>query len=179
MPSHTQVPPMKELGSNLLQTLDGFVFTVATDGKIMYISETASTHLGLNQVELTGSSIYDYIHDDDHIDMARVLSSNLNGCPTSAFNSRNSKNTNSTFNSTTLSNIQGKVQHTNHLIKTAKNDNFYGIGLDSQNQHATSSHTIGTERAFFLRMKCVLSKKNAGFTSDGYKVSLLAFPDNL
>ncbi|KAL7847289.1 hypothetical protein SRHO_G00222690 [Serrasalmus rhombeus] len=30
----------KELGSHLLQTLDGFVFVVASDGKIMYISET-------------------------------------------------------------------------------------------------------------------------------------------
>lgn len=33
-----------------LQTLDGFVFVVASDGKIMYISETASVHLGLSQV---------------------------------------------------------------------------------------------------------------------------------
>lgn len=33
------------------QTLDGFVFVVASDGKIMYISETASVHLGLSQVK--------------------------------------------------------------------------------------------------------------------------------
>jgi len=33
-----------------LQTLDGFIFVVAPDGKIMYISETASVHLGLSQV---------------------------------------------------------------------------------------------------------------------------------
>ena len=37
---------MKELGSHLLQTLDGFIFVLASDGKIMYISETASVHLG-------------------------------------------------------------------------------------------------------------------------------------
>lgn len=36
------------------QTLDGFVFVVASDGKIMYISETASVHLGLSQVWLGG-----------------------------------------------------------------------------------------------------------------------------
>lgn len=42
--------PIKELGSYLLQTLDGFIFVVAPDGKIMYISETASVHLGLSQV---------------------------------------------------------------------------------------------------------------------------------
>ncbi|ELW67876.1 Single-minded like protein 2 [Tupaia chinensis] len=70
----------KELGSHLLQTLDGFVFVVASDGKIMYISETASVHLGLSQVE-------------------------------------------------------------------------YEI-----------------ERSFFLRMKCVLAKRNAGLTCSGYKV---------
>jgi len=32
------------------QTLDGFIYVVAPDGKIMYISETASVHLGLSQV---------------------------------------------------------------------------------------------------------------------------------
>lgn len=37
----------------LPQTLDGFVFVVASDGKIMYISETASVHLGLSQVRLS------------------------------------------------------------------------------------------------------------------------------
>ncbi len=34
------------------QTLDGFIFVVAPDGKIMYISETASVHLGLSQVNV-------------------------------------------------------------------------------------------------------------------------------
>lgn len=28
------------------------------------------------------------------------------------------------------------------------------------------------ERSFFLRMKCVLAKRNAGLTSGGYKVSI-------
>lgn len=32
------------------QTMDGFIFVLAPDGKIMYISETASVHLGLSQV---------------------------------------------------------------------------------------------------------------------------------
>uniref|UniRef100_A0A4W5JU20 BHLH domain-containing protein n=1 Tax=Hucho hucho TaxID=62062 RepID=A0A4W5JU20_9TELE len=38
-------------------TLDGFVFVVASDGKIMYISETASVHLGLSQVRHHSASI--------------------------------------------------------------------------------------------------------------------------
>lgn len=74
------------------------MFVVASDGKIMYISETASVHLGLSQVkhtsvddddaaaaaalkwsalpqvELTGNSIFEYIHPSDHDEMTAVLS---------------------------------------------------------------------------------------------------------
>ena len=49
-PSVSRHELMKELGSHLLQTLDGFIFVLSSDGKIMYISETASVHLGLSQV---------------------------------------------------------------------------------------------------------------------------------
>nr|CAI5855122.1 unnamed protein product [Callosobruchus analis] len=108
--------PIKELGSYLLQTLDGFIFVVAPDGKIMYISETASVHLGLSQVELTGNSIYEYIHPADHDEMTAVLSPPM-------------------------------FPH-----------------------NAAPPHDHECERAFFLRMKCVLAKRNAGLTNGGYKV---------
>ncbi|XP_068919074.1 single-minded homolog 2 [Petaurus breviceps papuanus] len=115
----SQIGPLdnmaKELGSHLLQTLDGFVFVVASDGKIMYISETASVHLGLSQVELTGNSIYEYIHPSDHDEMTAVLAAHQ------------------------------PLHH--HLLQE------YEI-----------------ERSFFLRMKCVLAKRNAGLTCSGYKV---------
>lgn len=52
IPTNPREMAIKELGSHLLQTLDGFIFVVAPDGKIMYISETASVHLGLSQVVL-------------------------------------------------------------------------------------------------------------------------------
>ena len=67
---------MKELGSHLLQTLDGFIFVLSADGKIMYISETASVHLGLSQVELTGNSIFEYIHPLDQDELSSLLSFN-------------------------------------------------------------------------------------------------------
>ncbi|XP_067098124.1 single-minded homolog 1-like isoform X1 [Osmerus mordax] len=105
----------RELGSHLLQTLDGFIFVVAPDGKIMYISETASVHLGLSQVELTGNSIYEYVHPADHDEMTAVL--------------------------------------TPH-----------------QPYHSHFVQEYEAERSFFLRMKCVLAKRNAGLTSGGYKV---------
>ncbi|XP_033833654.1 single-minded homolog 2 [Periophthalmus magnuspinnatus] len=103
----------KELGSHLLQTLDGFVFVVASDGKILYISETASVHLGLSQVELTGNSIFEYIHPSDHEEMGTVL------------------------------------------------------GLPLLQPLCTE---FEMECSFFLRMKCVLAKRNAGLTCGGYKV---------
>ncbi|XP_051782824.1 single-minded homolog 2 [Erpetoichthys calabaricus] len=115
----TRISPLdnmaKELGSHLLQTLDGFVFVVASDGKIMYISETASVHLGLSQVELTGNSIYEYIHPSDHDEMTSVLTAHQ------------------------------PLHH--HLLQEYE-----------------------MERSFFLRMKCVLAKRNAGLTCGGYKV---------
>ncbi|XP_023661948.1 single-minded homolog 1-A isoform X2 [Paramormyrops kingsleyae] len=105
----------RELGSHLLQTLDGFIFVVAPDGKIMYISETASVHLGLSQVELTGNSIYEYIHPADHDEMTAVLTAH-------------------------------------------------------QPYHSHFVQEYEMERSFFLRMKCVLAKRNAGLTCGGYKV---------
>lgn len=45
-----------------------------------------------------------------------------------------------------------------------------------QNHHHMPRHqetqTIEIERTFFLRMKCVLAKRNAGLTTSGYKVKI-------
>lgn len=62
-----------------------------------------------SQVELTGNSIYDYIHTFDQDEMARVLSLHPNGYPSSAFDQNDPKSTNPTFNSATLNNSQGKT----------------------------------------------------------------------
>lgn len=56
--------------------MDGFVFALHKDGKIMYISETASVHLGLPQIDLTGSSVYECLHPSDHDEIGRILSLN-------------------------------------------------------------------------------------------------------
>ncbi|XP_071439795.1 protein single-minded-like [Hetaerina americana] len=125
---------IKELGSHLLQTLDGFIFVVAPDGKIMYISETASVHLGLSQVELTGNSIYEYIHPADHDEMTAVLS--LHQAPPPPTQHQQSA---------------GILHHHGHTAP-----------------HVVQEFEV--ERAFFLRMKCVLAKRNAGLTTGGYKV---------
>ncbi|UJR31568.1 hypothetical protein I4U23_019055 [Adineta vaga] len=116
--SLTQTAIEREVNSQLTQILDGFLFVVSPDGKIMYISETASTHLGLSQVELTGNSIYEYIHPIDHEEMAAVLTAPL-----------------PTYNQTLCANGEYEI-----------------------------------ERSFFIRMKCVLAKRNAGLTASGFKV---------
>ncbi|KAL4630611.1 hypothetical protein GN956_G16281 [Arapaima gigas] len=133
----------QELGSHLLQTLDGFIFVVAPDGKIMYISETASVHLGLSQVELTGNSIYEYVHPADHDEMTAVLTPH-------------------------------QPYHT-HLLQGAQGKTWPSLSCPL---FACISLTVWfcefeeyeLERSFFLRMKCVLAKRNAGLTSGGYKV---------
>lgn len=155
--------------SCLFQTLDGFIFVVAADGKIMYISETASVHLGLSQVgwtasvwplvlcwaqyitvltlifipqvELTGNSIYEYIHPADHDEMTAVLTAH--------------QPYHSHF-------VQGKQQPKHNLT------------IQKLNMFVSYTFVFSVEyemaRSFFLRMKCVLAKRNAGLTCGGYKV---------
>ncbi|XP_034486060.1 protein single-minded, partial [Drosophila innubila] len=131
---------IKELGSHLLQTLDGFIFVVAPDGKIMYISETASVHLGLSQVELTGNSIFEYIHSYDQDEMNAILSLHPH------------------MHQHPLSQTHTPIGSPNGVQHPAA----YG--------HDRGSHTIEIEKTFFLRMKCVLAKRNAGLTTSGFKV---------
>uniref|UniRef100_A0A182PTQ7 Single-minded n=1 Tax=Anopheles epiroticus TaxID=199890 RepID=A0A182PTQ7_9DIPT len=201
---------IKELGSHLLQTLDGFIFVVAPDGKITYISETASVHLGLSQVELTGNSIYEYIHAYDQEEMASILAlqqaqsqpagcttthnlpTNSNGCrlneslgtppppypagfPTAA--------TVGSESSTSPPMTQQHQQQQQYYVPAAPQTVPYESTLvlpNLQNNHQPNhrhsysqqqrSYVIEMERTFFLRMRCVLAKRNAGLTSSGYKV---------
>ncbi|VDN40692.1 unnamed protein product, partial [Dibothriocephalus latus] len=39
----------QDLAANLVKALDGFIFMVSPEGKLLYISETASVILGLSQ----------------------------------------------------------------------------------------------------------------------------------
>uniref|UniRef100_UPI00358E666D neuronal PAS domain-containing protein 3-like n=1 Tax=Myxine glutinosa TaxID=7769 RepID=UPI00358E666D len=67
----------QHLGSQILQSLDGFVFTLNYDGRFLYISETVSIYLGLSQVEMAGSSSFDYVHPGDHAELADQLGMKL------------------------------------------------------------------------------------------------------
>ena len=39
-------------GTHILQSLDGFAFSLGSDGRFLYISETVSIYLGLSQVPI-------------------------------------------------------------------------------------------------------------------------------
>lgn len=93
-----------------------------------------------SQVELTGNSIYEYIHHEDQDEMQSVLSLQQN----------------------VYSSNDQDCLLTNEALKY-NNSNY--------NVPAQSLPTIEIERTFFLRMKCVLAKRNAGLTSGGYKVN--------
>ncbi|ESO87727.1 hypothetical protein LOTGIDRAFT_127403, partial [Lottia gigantea] len=64
-------------GTHVLQSLDGFGFALSNDGRFLYISETVSIYLGLSQVEMTGSSIFDYTHQADHPELSEQLGLSL------------------------------------------------------------------------------------------------------
>uniref|UniRef100_A0A182K7B0 Single-minded n=1 Tax=Anopheles christyi TaxID=43041 RepID=A0A182K7B0_9DIPT len=211
---NTYAANIKELGSHLLQTLDGFIFVVAPDGKITYISETASVHLGLSQVELTGNSIYEYIHAYDQEEMASVLTlqqaqppstcnmthkllgdvasnchvtDSLEAHPRSfplAFPTTAPVcNESSSSAPVTLKAQQQQQQHHQQFYAHAMSQTVQCESTQihsSQNHHQPNhrhsysqqqrSYVVEMERTFFLRMRCVLAKRNAGLTSSGYKV---------
>ncbi|KAL3318682.1 putative secreted beta-glucosidase sim1 [Cichlidogyrus casuarinus] len=71
----------RSLAVNFFQSLVGFVFIISPQGKIIYVSETASSLLGLSQVEMTGNDIADYIHSDDQAEMKELLTVNQDDLP--------------------------------------------------------------------------------------------------
>ncbi|RZC36663.1 trachealess, partial [Asbolus verrucosus] len=132
-------------GTHILQSLDGFALALAADGRFLYISETVSIYLGLSQVEMTGSSVFDYIHHLDHSEMAEQLGlglaqgQNLASPGSGSEESASTAGTNNPDVSTIMS-----------------------IG--------TNPPFKGLDRAFCVRMKSTLTKRGCHFKSSGYRV---------
>lgn len=101
-------------------------------------------------MELTGNSIFEYIHQADHDEMLAVLNPHHPPPNLPTENMMLSKNLLQHYTCAFLPN------------KTNKINTF----LDS------NSNVFELQRVFFLRMKCVLAKRNAGLTTGGYKVNL-------
>nr|WCO78504.1 hypoxia-inducible factor 1a [Strongylocentrotus intermedius] len=62
------------IDSHYQKALDGFLLVLSQEGDMIYISENVSKHIGINQVDLMGQSIYDYAHPCDHDEIREQLS---------------------------------------------------------------------------------------------------------
>ncbi|VDD86480.1 unnamed protein product, partial [Enterobius vermicularis] len=52
--------------TTLLESLDGFLAILDSDGVILYVSESISIYLGLTQTDLTGRSLKEFVHPSDY-----------------------------------------------------------------------------------------------------------------
>ncbi|XP_044902091.1 neuronal PAS domain-containing protein 1 isoform X4 [Felis catus] len=136
----------QHLGGHILQSLDGFVFALNQEGKFLYISETVSIYLGLSQVELTGSSVFDYIHPGDHSEVLEQLGlrARTPGPPTppSVPSSSSSSSSSSLADTPEIEASPAEVPH----------------------------FSRAQERSFFIRMKSTLTKRGLHVKASGYKV---------
>ncbi|XP_063109015.1 neuronal PAS domain-containing protein 1 isoform X1 [Cavia porcellus] len=133
----------QHLGGHILQSLDGFVFALNQEGKFLYISETVSIYLGLSQVELTGSSVFDYIHPGDHSEVLEQLGLRA---PTSG--------------PPTPPSVSSSSSSSSSLADTSE--------IDASPAEAPPFAQV-QERSFFVRMKSTLTKRGLHVKASGYK----------
>ncbi|KAM4543148.1 neuronal PAS domain-containing protein 3 isoform 4-T4 [Odontesthes bonariensis] len=138
------------LGSHILQSLDGFVFALNSEGRFLYISETVSIYLGLSQVELTGSSVFDYIHPGDHVEMAEQLGMKL---PPGRG----------------ISLSQGTITEDGASSASSSSHSETPEPVESSCPSLLAPDNT-LERSFFIRMKSTLTKRGVHIKSSGYKV---------
>ncbi|XP_035703736.1 protein trachealess isoform X3 [Folsomia candida] len=135
-------------GTHILQSLDGFAFGLAADGRFLYISETVSIYLGLSQVEMTGSSIFDYIHQQDHAELAEQLNLGLSTGPGANIPSPSESEDGSSHSTTNNPDVNS--------VMTLSSANYKGL-----------------DRAFCIRMKSTLTKRGCHFKSSGYRFQVV------
>ncbi|XP_016889930.1 neuronal PAS domain-containing protein 3 isoform X4 [Cynoglossus semilaevis] len=132
-------------------SLDGFVFALNKEGRFLYISETVSIYLGLSQVELTGSSVFDYVHPGDHVEMAEQLGMKL---PPGRG----------------MSLSQGAVNEDGASSHSSSSHSETPEPVESSSSPSLLSPDNTLERSFFIRMKSTLTKRGVHIKSSGYKV---------
>ncbi|XP_041353055.1 protein trachealess-like [Gigantopelta aegis] len=138
-------------GTHILQSIDGFVFALANDGRFLYISETVSIYLGLSQVEMAGSSIFDYVHHQDHMELADQLGLCL---------PQNSTSVN-VPSPGSLSDEGSSLPSGSRSISPSLQDGGY---IMNPNLNRSSG------RSFSLRMKSTLTKRGVHVKCAGYRV---------
>merc|ERR1719188_2529689 len=142
-------------GTHILQSLDGFALSLNSDGRFLYVSETVSIYLGLSQVEMTGSSIFDYVHQSDHMELAEQLGVRLAHQQRVASNDDKCDSNHNSGGSPAIPDVCYPVTSLMH----AKVERITG--------------KPSYDRAFCIRMKSTLTKRGCHFKSSGYRVVLL------
>ncbi|XP_032355420.1 hypoxia inducible factor 1 subunit alpha a [Etheostoma spectabile] len=62
-----------QLNSSYTKALEGFLMVLAEDGDMIYLSENVNKCLGLAQFDLTGHSVFDFIHPCDQDELREML----------------------------------------------------------------------------------------------------------
>ncbi|XP_062413309.1 hypoxia inducible factor 1 subunit alpha a isoform X3 [Pungitius pungitius] len=62
-----------QLNSAYLKALDGFLLVLSEDGDMIYLSENVNKCLGMAQFDLTGHSVFDFIHPCDQEELREML----------------------------------------------------------------------------------------------------------
>ncbi|XP_070180063.1 protein trachealess-like [Littorina saxatilis] len=130
-------------GTHILQSLDGFAFILGNDGRFLYISETVSIYLGLSQVEMTGSSVLDYVHQQDHSELAEHLGLGIPQASSSGVPS------------------PGSSDEGSPSAQRCVSPPGYAMNPNPK---------IGSARSFCIRMKSTLTKRGVHVKSSGYRV---------
>ncbi|XP_054155449.1 protein trachealess-like isoform X2 [Oppia nitens] len=140
-------------GTHILQSLDGFAFALGHDGRFLYISETVSIYLGLSQVEMTGSSVFDYTHQQDHAELAEQLGLNMSS-------------------SSGGHHLSSSPLPPASVGSSASNESDGGTPYShSHSQMVVNGSNDTMEREFCIRMKSTLTKRGCQhFKSSGYRV---------
>ncbi|KAJ8308278.1 hypothetical protein KUTeg_013152 [Tegillarca granosa] len=128
-------------GTHILQSLDGFAFILSTDGRFLYVSETVSIYLGLSQVEMTGSSVFDYVHHQDHQELADQLGL---GFPLTS--------------------------PTNVPSPDSQSEDGSAPPTPRSSTPPSPDRDKGFDRMFCLRMKSTLTKRGVHVRTSGYRV---------
>ncbi|CAK6956974.1 hypoxia inducible factor 1 subunit alpha a [Scomber scombrus] len=62
-----------QLNSSYLKALEGFLMVLSEDGDMIYLSENVNKCLGLAQFDLTGHSVFDFIHPCDQEELREIM----------------------------------------------------------------------------------------------------------
>uniref|UniRef100_A0AAQ4QXP6 Hypoxia-inducible factor 1-alpha n=1 Tax=Gasterosteus aculeatus aculeatus TaxID=481459 RepID=A0AAQ4QXP6_GASAC len=62
-----------QINSAYLKALDGFLLVLSEDGDMIYLSENVNKCLGMAQFDLTGQSVFDFIHPCDQEELREML----------------------------------------------------------------------------------------------------------